>query len=274
MRCHRCSNEAADRPVVVLAAADTDADGEPAVAEAVDRRHLLRDLDRVVRRQDDDRRPQPHPLGERRRRRELHDHRVARVGDALGHRQARPRPLVDAAAPGEDLVAAVRQHGRQGHRHVHGRRGSHVAAGGDEPSRTSGRRPTGCTSRAAIRRPRHSHVSGRLAVRSLRVTPSRGGPSCHSWPRTTRRPRVPDRRPAPDPSTGPRPAQALPAPRPLRCGDPCRFRGGKARSHGRRSSNRCAPGSGRPTDRTRATSWSPPSPATSRPPGRPPRDGA
>ena len=110
-----------DRPVVVLAPADADAHREPAVGEHVDRRHLLRDRDRVVGGQDHDRRPEAHPFGERGGRGELHDDVVARVGDPLRDREARPHaPLVDAPAPGEHVGAGVREHGGQRHREVHG----------------------------------------------------------------------------------------------------------------------------------------------------------
>ena len=108
-----------DGPVVVLAAAHTEADGQPAGAQDVDRRHLLGDGHRVVRGEDHDRRPEPHPLGQGGGRRELHRRFMARVRDALGDGQARPRTLVGSAAPPENFVAAVRQHRRQGHRDVH-----------------------------------------------------------------------------------------------------------------------------------------------------------
>ena len=62
----------ADGAVVVFTPADPDADGEPAVGQHVDRRHLLGDRDRVVGGKDHDRGPEPHPFGERGRRRELH----------------------------------------------------------------------------------------------------------------------------------------------------------------------------------------------------------
>ena len=110
---------AADGPVVVLPAADADADREPAVAQPVDGREVLRHLDRVVRREHHHGRPQPHPVRECGRRRQLHDPGVARVRDPLGHGQARERALVDRPAPGQHLGAAVGQHRRQGHRDLH-----------------------------------------------------------------------------------------------------------------------------------------------------------
>ena len=109
-----------DGAVVVLASADADAHGEPAVGEHVDRCHLLGDGDGVVGGQDHDRRPEPHPFGERSRRRELHGEVMAGVGDALRDSEARPRSLVDPAAPGEHVGAGVREHGGQRHGEVHG----------------------------------------------------------------------------------------------------------------------------------------------------------
>jgi hypothetical protein len=113
------SERRTDGLVVVLATADPDADGEPARAEPIHRRHLLRHLDGVVSGQDHDGGPKSNPLGQRRSGRELHDHRVARIGDALGDREACPRPIVDRSAPGEHFVAPVGHHRRQRHRQIH-----------------------------------------------------------------------------------------------------------------------------------------------------------
>ena len=125
---------AADGAVVVLATADADADRDATAGELVHRGDLLGHLHGVVGREDHDRRPEADPLGERGRGRELHGQRVARVGDPLGHGEARPRALVDPAAPGEDLLAALRKHGRHRHRDLHRGSWSSVYVAGSGPS--------------------------------------------------------------------------------------------------------------------------------------------
>jgi hypothetical protein len=112
---------AADREVVVLTATDAHADGESAVAEPVDRGEVLRRVHGIVRREDHDRRPEPDAFGQRGRRGQLHDPRMARVGDPFGYGEACERPLVDGFAPGKDVAPVVRQHRRQGHRDLHQR---------------------------------------------------------------------------------------------------------------------------------------------------------
>ena len=99
----RRAKDALITTVVVLASADADTHREPSVGEHVDGRHLLCDGDRVVGGQDHDRRPEPHPFGQRGSRRELHGDVVAGVGDSLRNGEARPRPVIDAPAPGEHI---------------------------------------------------------------------------------------------------------------------------------------------------------------------------
>ena len=98
---------APDGAVVVLAPADAHTHGQPAVGQHVDRGQRLRHRHLVVGREDDDRRPQPDPLGERGRGREVGGPVVAGVGDPLRHRQARPRTAVDLPAPRERLAASA-----------------------------------------------------------------------------------------------------------------------------------------------------------------------
>lgn len=62
----------ADGAVVVLPAADPHADGQPATGQHVDGGEVLRDLHGGVGGEDDDGRPEPHPLRQGRRCGELH----------------------------------------------------------------------------------------------------------------------------------------------------------------------------------------------------------
>ena len=81
----------AHRAVVLVAPADADAEHEPTVREHVDRRGLLRDVDRGVHRRDAHRRFDAHPFGDGRRAREQRHHLLVRVRDPFARGEHRER---------------------------------------------------------------------------------------------------------------------------------------------------------------------------------------
>ena len=80
-------------PVVLVAPADPDAQGEAPARQHVDGGGLLGHLDGRVHGQHHDRRHEPHPLGEHGGGRQGHEQLLVRVGDALTEGQGRERCL-------------------------------------------------------------------------------------------------------------------------------------------------------------------------------------
>ena len=186
----------------MLATADPDADGESPVRQPVDGREVLRDLHRRMSRQDDDRGAEPHSLGQRSGCRELDRPRVTGEGDAVGDGEARPRSLVDGAAPRDRLGPPVREHGGKCHRDLH--RGIHLFAVGDACVLWTSRIFARDLGEACVPRRRETGSTGggltrifRTLRSVLRFEPVETGPG-----RATAAPRRGRRRPAPDRRSG------------------------------------------------------------------------
>jgi hypothetical protein len=114
------------RVVVLLAATDTDPEGEAAAGDHIDRGRPFGHVDGWVHGEHDHRGRQPDSVGDGCGCRDEGEQLLVGVGDALTDSERRPWPFVHTAAPAEYIVAVEFGHHRgEGHADLHRSRMTH-----------------------------------------------------------------------------------------------------------------------------------------------------